>query len=782
MVKQGLFVGACRLAIVAGIATGLPVVVHAADAADTSSSGSTTVSGVLVQGETVITAPRTVPLNSAYSQSTITNEDVKNLSPQASLQTMLSNLPSIFTFQNGPNGVGANIFFRAFNSGQFAETFNGVAINDMFNGGVTGQASTFNSVLFIPANIDSVVLTRGINNPAVNSYNSLGGTINFLPKLPSATFGGSLGGSYGTFNSYTVQGSIDTGDFHGLKQLFQFDHRESDGWVANTKDRNTNAYYSALYDVPNGNQLSLVAVYDRNDGHEPIEMPVPLLQQDNGFYQYPLNESNQKAKDSEYLIILGYKAQLAPNILFENKFFGGGQIFQRTAYANPADANSPYELPTGDENYDYWIFFPNGPTYNPKKTFGSDRAGNAYQFYGYSTWAIGYTPTLTVSLPQNTIIVGGNITYGQLHSREFWYGSTPVPQIQGYNDAWNEHDRRLFVSAYGQDEIKLFHDTLSITPGVKYQFANTIDTDSIGFFYPYGGTDRDSESFVSPTVGLNYKPTDHLSCNFAFGQNIKFPDISAYYNAVPGTTAATPLSPPPIKIKPEHVNDYELGARYQAGGFAASIDFYREDFSDVFIDAFDPTLFETIVSNGGNATYQGFEIQLSEDVQLPEAGDLRGYFNYAYNDAHFTSKFNADSVGNSLNNTQDTVTPGEPMADVPQVLLSAGLTWSYQGFRLDAQGRYVGHQYIIDDDTGTPSNITIPGYFIADLALAKTIQLKNAGPWAKSLTLSVTVNNLFDKYYYNEAYAQSNEPYVGTTEFASPGAPRSVIGRIEVAI
>jgi outer membrane receptor for Fe3+-dicitrate len=223
-----------------------------------------------------------------------------------------------------------------------------------------------------------------------------------------------------------------------------------------------------------------------------------------------------------------------------------------------------------------------------------------------------------------------------------------------------------------------------------------------------------------------------------------------------------------------------LGARYQAGGFAASFDLYREDFTDVFIDAFDPATYETIVSNGGSARYQGFEIQISDEVHLPQAGDLKGYFNYAYNEAYFTSKFNADSVGSSLSNSQDTVTPGEPVADVPRVLLTAGVTWSYNGFRLDAQGRYVGHQYILDDNTGAPSSITIPGYFIMDVGLAKTIPLQNPGLWAKSVKLSIKVNNLFDKYYYNEAYAQSNEPYVGSTEFAAPGAPRSVVGRIEV--
>jgi outer membrane receptor protein involved in Fe transport len=785
--KGRLLAGACQLVFVLNAWGAAPL---AARAADAPSNAATAVSGVVVQGEAVTTAPRVVPLTAAYSQSTITVDDVKNLSPQESLQTMLSSQPSIFTFENGPNGVGANIFFRAFNSGQFAETFDGVAINDMFNGGVTGQASTFTSVLFIPANVDSVILTRGINNPAVNSYNSLGGTVNFLPRRPSDEFGGSLGGSYGSFNSYTTQASLDTGDFHGLKQLFQFDHRESDGWLANTQDRNTNAYYSATYDAPNGNKLSVVAVYDRNDGHRPFDMPLPLLKQDGGFYQYPLNVANEKAKDTQYMVIVGYKAALSSQIQFENKVFAGGQNYLRTSYANPADSNSPYELPSQAETYDYWIYFPYGPTYNPKSVFGSKTAGNAYHFYGYTSYAFGDTPTVTVSLPRNTITTGGNITYGQLHSREYWYGDYDVPQIPGYNDAWDEHDRRLFVSAYAQDEIKLLHDAVTITPGVKYQYANTIDTDDIAFFYPYGGTVRDSESFVSPTVGLNYKASERLSFNFAFGQNIKFPDISAYYNAVPGTTASTPLTPPPIKIKPEHVNDFELGARYQAGGFSAAVDLYREDFTDVFIDAFNPATYNTIVTNGGSARYEGAEIQLSDDVRLDRWGDLRGYFNYAYNDAEFTSRFEADSIGSILSagssgSTPVTVTPGEPMADVPQILITAGLAWSYAGFRFDAQGRYVGHQYILDNDSGTPATTTIHGYYLMDVGLAKTVPLKTAGPWAKSVKFAIKVNNLFDKYYYNEAYVQSNiqghTVYAGPTEFAAPGAPRSVIGQIEVA-
>jgi hypothetical protein len=522
MQKQGLFMSACKGAMVLGAASGF-------SGAALAQSGVPNQEQVTVIAKPITTAPPTPPLTTQYSESTVTSDVVENLSPQESLQTLLQDQPSIFTYETGPNGVGANIFFRAFNSGQFAETFDGVAINDLFNGGVTGEAATWNSVLFIPWDVDSVVLNRGINNPATNSYNSLGGTINFLPKLPSSTFGGSIGGSYGSFDSYTGQASLDTGDLYGLKSLLQFDYRGSDGWEANTSNHNANVYYSGVYDVPNGDRLSLIAVYNRNAGHEPFDMPAPLLQKNGDFYQYPLTEANETAVDTESMIILDYKANLVRNIQLDNKLFGGGQNFLRTSYANPADSNSPYELPNQAETYDYWIYDPFGPTYNPKKTFGSDAAGNDYHFYGYTTQAIGYSPTLTVSLPHNTVIAGGNVTYGTLHSREYWYGSEPVPQTLGYNDAWDEHDHRTFASAYIQDEIRLMGDSLTVTPGVKYIYANTKDSDAIAFFYPYGGSVSDTERFVSPTLGLNYKATDNLAFNFAFGENIKFPDISAYY-------------------------------------------------------------------------------------------------------------------------------------------------------------------------------------------------------------------------------------------------------------
>ena len=757
-----------------GSAMAIALMGAAAPALAAADPQSSTGSQIVVTGQVPadLTAPESPPLTSAFTQSTITSETVKNLPNDVSLQTMLATQPSVFAYETGPNGVGANIFFRAFNSGQFAETFNGVAINDIFNGGVTGQASTWNSVLFIPQDVDSVVLNNGISNPAENSYNSLGGTIDFLPRQPTDKFGMNASATYGSFNSWGVNGSVNTGDVGGFKQFLQADYRQSDGWVANTADKNLNLYYSGRHDSADGSSLSIVGVFNHNTGSQPYEMPVPVLQAEGGFGIYDPSIDYQRARDNQWMAIVEQKVVVSPTLTFDQKFFGGGQDFQRTSFGNPT-YNGTYPLPDAPGNYDYWIYNPNGPNYNPQTAFGTKKAGNAYHFYGYTNWGLGYTPKVTLSLPDNTITIGGNLTYGELHSREYWYGSAPVPQTLGYNDAWDEHDSRLLVSVYAQDQIKLLNDMLTLTPGIKYMYARTQDTDAIGFFYPYGGTVGDTEHFVAPTFGLNYKFNEHFSFNAAFGENIKLPDISAYYNDVPGTTGIQ-TTPSAVTIKPEHVNDYEVGFKYKDGGFSAVVDYYREDFSNIFVDQFVQATYTTHVSNGGNARYQGVEAQIANTFRLGDAGTVKAYVNGSYNDAKYTSAFETDSIGGSLSNAQATVYAGERMADVPRVLVTGGVTWNYQGYRFDIAGRYIGSQLNLDNDTGQPAQQTgltqIPGYAVFDLGLSKTMELSG-----HSVKLSFYARNLFNKYYFANAYVQTG------VEYAAPGAPRSVSGKIELA-
>jgi len=316
---------------------------------------------------------------------------------------------------------------------------------------------------------------------------------------------------------------------------------------------------------------------------------------------------------------------------------------------------------------------------------------------------------------------------------------------------------------------------------VKYLFANTSDTDAVGFFYPYGGTNGNDADFVAPTIGVNYKITEDLAVYGAFGQNIKFPDITAYYNGIPGTTAAKPPAIPPVTVKPEHVNDYELGLRYQHEGVSGSLALYREDFSDTFIDKFDPKTYLTRVSNGGTSRYQGVELQMRDSFGDFSWGNLTGNFNFAYNQAKFTSSFSSDSVGGLNSDADVQVYAGEAIADVPDYLVSGGVVWTYNDWRISFDGRYVGSQYADDLVSGVTVGAKIAEYTVFDLGVSKTVKVHALGD--DSVKFSLNVNNLFNEQYYKQEYTEpAKYNFFGKSYLvASPGAPGSIIGSVELA-
>lgn len=715
-----------------------------------------------------------VPPTAAFTQSVITEDTIRNLSPAptVTIQTMLAQQPSVFVYANGPTGVETNVYLRAFNSSQFSETFAGVALNDLFNGGVTNSAENRNNVLLIPANIQGVDIYRGINNPAVNSYNSLGGTVNFTPRQPSANAGGDVGASYGSFRSYDYHATYNTGDWNGLKQVFSFTHSGSRGWIDNTGDHNNNLYWGLTYAFNRDNHLANYLLYNNNKGFSPYNMPAPLQQQFGRSYQWPLDYTNAPIKDTNWMDIVDFSSTLSDSLTFRNKLFFGRNEYLRTSFSNPLfqqSATQPYNLEDNPNGFPFWLSYPNGPTYDPVAAFGSSPAGTDYHFYGYTTTGIGDSPSLTLSLPDNKIVLGGNFTHGKLHSREYWYGSKPVPQVTGYNNAWDEHDRRTLWTLYAQDTIALLDDRLHLTPGVKYIHASTTDTDAVGFYYPLAGSVSDTEHFVSPTFGINYALADGLNVYASYGKNFKLPDISAYYGAFQSDANGNNTIVPP-KVKPEYVQDYEIGARYTVDGFTATLNGYRENFSNTFITKTDPVSQLSTFTNGGSSRYQGVELQLLQDFGKTAAGDFNAYFNYAHNQAKFTSSFNSDFAGS--------VTAGQPLAGVPQNLISAGVVWKYRGWRANLDGRYIDKQYIDQAFAGLPSATTIGAYTVLNLGISDTLQLADSG-FGHTVKIGLNVDNLFNRRYLNTALTDTDffgNPFVRGV--IAP--PRMVTGSVDV--
>ena len=709
------------------------------------------------------------PLKAQYTEHAIGAQAIRHASPAQNAQTILARKPSINAFSTGPNGVRSTITFRAFTSGQFTETFDGIPLNDMFNGAATNSASMRNAIPLTLADTGGIQIYNGINNPAVNGYNSLGGTINFEPLQPAQHMGGAVELGYGSFDTANWGAVFNTGSLGGFRSVFSFHRQTSRGWVKNSADQNNNFYYAGVLPYDGGrSRISTYLIVNHNSGYTPHSVPEPLVNQYGISYNWPLNYDQTNNKDTEITAIIDDKSLINRWLATDSKIFYQSDNYQRTAYSNPAfreSASQPYYLPNQGTGYNFWSSYPNPPTYNPAATFGSVHNGTDYQLYQDTSSDLGYSPKVTILAPHNTVTVGGNVTYGLLRSAEYWYGSAPVPQIPGYNNAWYEHDERLLASAYAQDEVRLFDHTVHITPGVKFLDAYTISSDAIGIYYPIGGTVANNQHFVSPTLGLNYAPLPGFSVYASWGRNIKFPNIGAYYSNIAETNAAGQYVVVPISIKPEYVTDYELGTRYRHAGFLGSIDAYREYFTNTFVSVTNPTTALSTTTNGGRSRYQGIELTLEQHFGHILVGRWLGYANYSYNQAVFTSSFDSSAVGQ--------VSAGQPLANVPKNMVNVGLGWRLGGIDARIGAKYVGPQYVNQQFAGVPGGLKIPGYTVTNIGLFDTIPLHEVD--VKSVRLALNIDNAFNHHYVVAATSNSDyygNPYLSVFE----GMPFSVYG------
>jgi len=715
-----------------------------------------------------------IPMSAAYSESMIGSSAIRFASPMLDVQGLLERTPSVNVRTPAANGVRTNITFRAFSSGQFSETFYGVPINDPFNGGTTNSASTRNNIPLTLNDINSVHIYRGINNPAVTSYNSLGGTIAFEPRNPTdmAKITASIGG--GSFHTAYYALTGETGDIAGVRSMIGINHNSSSGWQANSGNRNTNVYYGGVLPHADGDgKIYAYAIYNTNKGFTPHSIPLPLIQQYGYGYGWPLNWTNSYNGDHGGTYILGDGMRLNRWLSFNARVYARTVDYNRVSYTNPAfiqGATQPYALPNTPGDYSFWL---PDPSYDPAATFGSDLAGNAFHTYMYATQQYGVMPHFTVTLRDNVLKFGGDYSHTTLHSAEYWYGANPMPMITGYNNAWDEHDGRSLGAAFVQDTISLFDRAVHVTPGVKYLFARTSDFDNVGFFYPISGSVSDSEHYTSPTIGLNWRPVRHVSVYAAWGETAKFPGIAAYYNSVaPGGNAVVL----PLHVKPEYVRDIETGARFTAHGLAVALDVYRETFSDTFVNSTDPTTGLTTTSNGGSSHYEGVELDLQDSFVTP-LGAFSVFGNVAQNKAFFTSSFTvANSAGTGAIAGQ-TVSPGQPLAGVPKYLANFGVGWKWNSWRADLSEHYAGSQYVNEYNAGISGAQTIPSYAVMNLTLRDTLSIDRG--MLKDLKLALHVDNVLDRRYYTFGYGDST--FAGTPFVrAIYEEPRAIFGTMTV--
>jgi iron complex outermembrane recepter protein len=300
-------------------------------------------------------------------------------------------------------------------------------------------------------------------------------------------------------------------------------------------------------------------------------------------------------------------------------------------------------------------------------------------------------------------------------------------------------------------------DRLTLTGGLRY----TYETESVHFDQKGGPIlpnitvdDRRSDTAISATGSINYKPIDTINTYFTYSRGFK-----------PGGFNADAVSNPNLAFKPEYISSYEVGAKLivPSSKLAANIALFAYDYTDMQRNQRVVTSNApggnaiVIVTNAAAASARGGEFEITYDP----IENLRLNASYGYAAARFDSFISSAGVDLS----------GRSLTGAPKWNANVGANYRFavagigQGFA-DVLYTYRAKRVLGVDET---NGQTYGSYGLWNAQLGLT---SSNDRWRATLFGT----NIFNKLYVNSAGSNA----VFGTPTISYGEPRTFGVRLRV--
>ncbi len=252
-------------------------------------------------------------------------------------------------------------------------------------------------------------------------------------------------------------------------------------------------------------------------------------------------------------------------------------------------------------------------------------------------------------------------------------------------------------------------------------------------------------NFFNPKAGLNWQidARNRLYASFAVAQ--KEPTRNNYTD---GLFVKHPTS--------EKLYDWEAGYEFRSGNFAAGANFYYMNYKDqLVLNGKINEIGELMAENVPNSYRMGIELMagyrftdwLRWDVNATLSRNrIKDYVGYV-------SDYDGDTWDDMW--TQTEIHAGNTtIAFSPSVTVGSMLALEHKGFTASLHSQYVSRQYL---DNFERKEDSLDPYFVNNLDLAYTFKL----PHIRSITVGVTIYNLFDEKYETNGYSQTCALYPG---------------------
>jgi iron complex outermembrane receptor protein len=266
--------------------------------------------------------------------------------------------------------------------------------------------------------------------------------------------------------------------------------------------------------------------------------------------------------------------------------------------------------------------------------------------------------------------------------------------------------------------------------------------DGVKFDQPY--------DFLLPRLGVTWSPRASTDVFASWAASAREPAFRDLYDAegvgaVPlyrVVDVAAGIYQDPL-IRPEHVQDFELGTRWHAARASASVNLFRMQFHDelVYAGQFDTDLGFPILGNAARSIHQGIELSGRTQVASGTRSSLVLDANVSMSDNHFVEY--QEVYGTAPG---DTVRyDGNAIGFFPAVIANVSARWAWHGLMLGGDVQSAGRIYLDNNEDRTAS-------IAPRTILGASGGYRFGAPGGSAAQVDVVVTNLLDQEYETGGY------------------------------
>ena len=679
-----------------------------------------------VLDEVLIKAIR-VDATSPITHSDISNEQLEKRNLGQDVPVLLNFLPSVVTTSDAGTGIGyTGIRVRGINAQSTNITINGIPYND-----AESLGTFWVDLPDFSSSVENLQLQRGVGT-STNGSGAFGASINVLTDAVSENANAEISNSFGSYNTRKHTVKFSTGKLNDHFEIAgRLSQIKSDGYIDRAFSNLKSYFLQAAYVDSNtlikaltfgGKEMTyqswygfdpaaIVAVGENPNLNDNRKYNIAGIKFDDsgnfdGFYDNQIDDYNQDHYQLHwnqrfnnnwstnlglnYTYGRGYYEEFVDDYYYTNILFSSESSFDflgiQPLMVNGAEINSMDYIRRKWLDNDFYVVNANASYKNDllNIVFGTSYSTYDGDHFGEIIWS--------------QYAVGSNI-------RDHYY-----------DGKGKKKDFNVFAKATYRinDKISLYGDLQ--WRNVDYKTSG-MSSDRIPF-----NVDMNF-SFFNPKAGITYKINDSNSLYFSYARANREPNRDDFENN--------------SSVKPEQLNDFELGWRHSTDGFRINVNGYYMLYNEQLVltgkldDVGNP-----IRTNSGESYRLGLEFEAA--IKVTDQFSVQPNVSISSNKNQQTI---ASIDGNLVNLGRTNISFS------PNLVAANTLVYQpSQNFQMSFLSKYVGEQYMGNTDSVASK---LKSYFVNDLNMTYEIKTNSI---FKSIVLSGLVNNIFGEKYVSNGY------------------------------